>query len=57
MFPFLPEGLNDFVDLVVPELQQRGIFRHDYQGKTLRENLGLRRPANRFFQTATLSVS
>lgn len=52
MFPFLPEGLNDFVDKVVPELQQRGIFRKEYEGTTLRENLGLARPANRFFQTS-----
>ena len=51
MFPFLPEGLDDFVDRVVPELQRRGIFRQDYEGKTLRENLGLVRPANRFFET------
>ncbi|MFK0734107.1 MAG: LLM class flavin-dependent oxidoreductase [Gloeotrichia echinulata GP01] len=51
MFPFLPEGLNDFVDKVVPELQLRGIFRQDYEGNTLRENLGLSRPANRFFET------
>ncbi|QIR36025.1 LLM class flavin-dependent oxidoreductase [Tolypothrix sp. PCC 7910] len=57
MFPFLPEGLNDFVDQVVPELQRRGIFRKEYEGKTLRENLGLARPANRFFETATASVS
>jgi FMN-dependent oxidoreductase (nitrilotriacetate monooxygenase family) len=57
MFPFLPEGLNDFVDKVVPELQRRGIFRKEYEGKTLRENLGLMRPANRFFQTTTASVS
>ncbi|MET0878120.1 MAG: LLM class flavin-dependent oxidoreductase [Tardiphaga sp.] len=49
MFPFLPEGLNDFVDKVVPELQRRGIFRTAYEGKTLRENLGLPRPKNRFF--------
>lgn len=39
-----------FVDKVVPELQRRGLFRRDYQGKTLRENLGLRRPENRFFR-------
>ncbi|AUB35314.1 Flavin-dependent oxidoreductase [Nostoc flagelliforme CCNUN1] len=52
MFPFLPEGLNDFVDKVVPELQRRGIFRQEYEGKTLRENLGLTRPVNRFFQTS-----
>jgi len=42
-------GLDDFADQVVPELQRRGLFRRDYEGKTLRENLGLRRPANRFF--------
>ncbi|MEH2066442.1 MAG: LLM class flavin-dependent oxidoreductase [Nostoc sp.] len=52
MFPFIPEGLNDFVDKVVPELQSRGIFRKEYEGKTLRENLGLARPVNRFFQTS-----
>ncbi len=50
MFPYLPGGLDDFVDKVVPELQRRGIFRRDYEGKTLRENLGLRRPKNRFFK-------
>jgi FMN-dependent oxidoreductase (nitrilotriacetate monooxygenase family) len=49
MFPFLPAGLDDFVDKVVPELQRRGIFRTAYEGKTLRENLGLPRPKNRFF--------
>jgi alkanesulfonate monooxygenase len=49
MFPFLPEGLDDFVDKVIPELQRRGIFRTAYEGRTLRENLGLRRPGNRFF--------
>jgi hypothetical protein len=37
------------VDHVVPELQRRGIFRREYEGRTLRENLGLPRPANRFF--------
>jgi alkanesulfonate monooxygenase len=49
MFPYLPAGLDDFVDRVVPELQRRGIFRREYAGKTLRENLGLQRPANQFF--------
>ena len=49
MFPYLPEGLDDFVDRVVPELQRRGIFRREYEGKTLRENLGLPRPENRYF--------
>src|SRR5580692_1175538 len=50
MFQFLPAGLDDFVDKVVPELQRRGIFRTEYEGKTLRENLGLPRPKNRFFE-------
>ena len=50
MFPYLPGGLDDFVNLVVPELQRRGIFRREYEGTTLRENLGLPRPANRFFE-------
>jgi FMN-dependent oxidoreductase (nitrilotriacetate monooxygenase family) len=49
MFPYVPGGLDDFVDLVVPELQRRGIFRREYEGRTLRENLGLPRPANQFF--------
>ena len=51
MFPFLPAGLDDFVDKVVPELQRRGIYRTEYEGKTLRENLGLPRPRNRFFES------
>ena len=42
MFPFLPAGLDDFVDKVVPELQKRGIFRREYEGRTLRENLACR---------------
>ncbi|WP_322015210.1 LLM class flavin-dependent oxidoreductase [Paraburkholderia sp. J12] len=49
MFPFLPQGLDDFTSKVVPELQRRGIFRREYTGSTLREHLGLPRPANRFF--------
>jgi FMN-dependent oxidoreductase (nitrilotriacetate monooxygenase family) len=44
MPPYFHEGFEDFVDLVVPELQQRGLFRHDYEGETLRDHLGLRRP-------------
>ncbi|MBD9415586.1 LLM class flavin-dependent oxidoreductase [Pseudomonas sp. PDM16] len=48
MPPFLPEGLDDFVDLVVPELQRRGLFRREYEGRTLRDNLGLARPASRY---------
>jgi alkanesulfonate monooxygenase len=53
MFPYLPGGLDDFVDRVVPELQRRGLFRREYEGKTLRENLGLPRPENRFFSNRT----
>src|SRR5271165_3374292 len=49
MFPFLPAGLDDFIDKVVPELQRRGLFRTGYEGRTLRENLGLPRPKNQFF--------
>jgi len=46
MPPILPTGLTEFVDEVVPVLQRRGLFREDYEGTTLRENLGLTRPAN-----------
>ena len=49
MFHTVPEGLEEFTSLVVPELQRRGIFRTEYEGTTLREHLGLPRPANRFF--------
>jgi len=49
MFPYLPGGLDDFANKVVPELQRRGIFRREYEGTTLRDHLGLPRPANRFF--------
>ncbi|MEH3085119.1 MAG: LLM class flavin-dependent oxidoreductase [Xylophilus ampelinus] len=47
MPPTLPGGLDDFVRLAVPELQRRGLFRTEYEGRTLREHLGLRRPPNR----------
>jgi len=46
MPPYLPGGLEDFVDLVIPELQRRGLFRTEYTGSTLREHLGLKRPLN-----------
>ena len=45
--PWLPTGLDDFVELVIPELQRRGLFRTTYEGRTLRENLGLPFPENR----------
>ncbi|GAA3789854.1 LLM class flavin-dependent oxidoreductase [Sphaerisporangium flaviroseum] len=47
MPPVLPGGLEHFVDHVVPELQLRGLFRTEYEGRTLRENYGLARPASR----------
>jgi alkanesulfonate monooxygenase len=47
--PVVPTGLERFIRLVVPELQRRGLFRTAYDGRTLRDNLGLPRPANRFF--------
>lgn len=46
--PTTPAGLNDFVEFIVPELQRRGLFRTEYEGKTLRENLGLKRPENQY---------
>jgi FMN-dependent oxidoreductase (nitrilotriacetate monooxygenase family) len=49
MFPYLPEGLDDFATKIIPELQRRGLFRREYEGPTLRDNLGLKRPPNRFF--------
>lgn len=44
--PYLPAGLEAFVDKVVPELQRRGLTRKAYEGATLRDHLGLERPAN-----------
>ncbi|MFB9948622.1 LLM class flavin-dependent oxidoreductase [Rhizobium puerariae] len=52
VFPYLPQGLDDVAQRLIPELQRRGIFRRDYEGTTLREHLGLPRPANRFFAPA-----
>lgn len=48
LVPHLPGGLEDVANHVVPQLQRRGLFRRDYSGSTLREHLGLRRPANRY---------
>ena len=39
--PWLPGSLDDFATMVVPELQRRGLFRTEYEGATLRENLGV----------------
>ena len=48
MPPVLPSGLETFVDQVVPILQERGLFRTEYTGRTLREHYGLERPANQY---------
>lgn len=50
MAPTFPQGFNDIVELVIPELQRRGIFKTEYAGTTLRENLGLKRPVNPYIQ-------
>ena len=53
MSPWLPGGLEDFIELVLPELRRRGLFRTEYEGRTLRENLGLKRPASRYAESRT----
>ncbi|QQO23677.1 LLM class flavin-dependent oxidoreductase [Bradyrhizobium diazoefficiens] len=50
-----PGEFKDFVELVIPELRRRGKFRSRYSGQTLRENLGLKRPLNRFTQAGVSS--
>lgn len=45
---FLPQQLEAFVELVIPELRRRGLHRAEYTGRTLRDHLGLARPHNRF---------
>lgn len=47
-FSYLPGDLDDFVDLVVPELQRRGLYHHAYEGVTLRDNLQIPRPPSRY---------
>ena len=54
-FLALPSTLADFVEKVVPELQRRGVFRNDYEGRTLREHLGLSRPENRYASSTPAS--
>jgi alkanesulfonate monooxygenase len=56
MPPYLPGSLNEFVELVIPELQRRGLFRTEYTGRTLREHLGLPRPPNRYANHATVAA-
>jgi alkanesulfonate monooxygenase SsuD/methylene tetrahydromethanopterin reductase-like flavin-dependent oxidoreductase (luciferase family) len=52
-----PAGLDGFADQVVPLLQERGVFRTDYAGVTLREHLGLVKPASRSGEVAERAVS
>jgi hypothetical protein len=47
MAPYLPGGLEDFIEFVIPELRRRRLFRSEYEGRTLRENLGLPHPRER----------
>jgi alkanesulfonate monooxygenase len=54
--PYLPGGLETIVDLLIPELQRRGLFRTEYEGTTLRDSLGLGRPANRFFASEAVAA-
>lgn len=53
MPPVLPTGLDDIVELLVPELRRRGLFREDYRGTTLRDHLELARPENRFSRSSS----
>jgi hypothetical protein len=51
----LPDGLEAFTEGVVPILQQRGIFRRAYEGKTLRSHLGLGVPDGRYARQAAVA--
>lgn len=48
MPPFYPRGVENITNLLIPELQRRGLFRTEYEGKTLRENLGVSVPRRQF---------
>jgi hypothetical protein len=50
MLSYFHEGFEDFVQLVVPILQERGLFRTEYEGTTLPDHLGLQRPKNNLFK-------
>ncbi len=53
----LPDGLYDFIDHVLPILQERGLFRTEYEADTLRGNLGLPKLENRYASTARQETS
>ncbi|UNK19495.1 LLM class flavin-dependent oxidoreductase [Paenibacillus sp. N3/727] len=52
----VPNGLEDFIDQVVPILQERGIYRTEYESDTLRGNLGLPVPENRYVQEKVVAA-
>jgi FMN-dependent oxidoreductase (nitrilotriacetate monooxygenase family) len=54
--PYLPGGCEDFVRFVTPELQRRGVFRQEYEGKTLRENLGLKPHVNQYVRARSRAL-
>lgn len=54
MAPYFPAGLYEFLDQVIPELQRRGLFHNEYEGRTLRENLGLARPKHGAYKSTSL---
>ena len=53
----VPAAFEDFATQVVPELQRRGLFRTEYEGETLRENLGLNRPERGEWRNRAKSVA
>ncbi len=54
---WLPGSLADFVDMVIPELQRRGLFRTEYESTTLRGNLGLPTPRSRFHTSGVVEAA
>jgi FMN-dependent oxidoreductase (nitrilotriacetate monooxygenase family) len=55
MAPYMSEGLDDIFNFVIPELQNRSVFRQDYTGQTLRDHFGLKPPENRYSKSVQLS--
>jgi len=55
--PYMPGGFEKIVDLLVPELQRRGLFRKEYEGNTLRDIMGLPTPRNQFWDTAARNAA
>jgi len=55
--PAIPVDAADFIELVVPELQRRGLFRTEYEGTTLRDHLGLPKAVSRYAAPAMEQAS